>query len=111
MSEVINKLPIKIRNEIESILDRFDANKVNDIMEHLNWKWVNSTSPTGVPVAFEIRQIGRYLLAQSYNGAAENPDGLGYNATGGLIATCNWNCGEPTFELVFAAVKSESYTS
>lgn len=46
---------------IDEIMDNFDFDKVQRVMECINWKWVGH----GVPDAYTLRQEARQLLKES----------------------------------------------
>jgi hypothetical protein len=90
MQKPINSLPLFVRNEVEKVLDEFDAFKVAKVMEFMDWKWA-TLGPEGmtVPPATEIKQTARYLMAESYFSAMRKEnEGRGQVSTGGLVARC-----------------------
>jgi hypothetical protein len=51
-------------NEIESILDEFDFNRVQTAMKALDWKYYNSAD--AYPSIGELRRMARQLLLEAY---------------------------------------------
>lgn len=48
---------------IESIMDNFDFDKVQKVMEFLNWKWVSTEN--GIPSVQELRSQARRLIKEA----------------------------------------------
>lgn len=68
--------------EVEDILDEFDFEKVQKVMEFLEWNWCD-----GVPRIGELRKKARYLLSQVHqNALASEPGDTHCVATGGFKA-------------------------
>lgn len=68
-----------IQNQIDDIMDEFDFDQVEKVMEFLGWEW---SSSNGVPEKYEIKKQARKLLKQ----AAEF-NGGGTTSTGGFVAS------------------------
>ncbi len=72
------------QNDIETILDEFDFEKVHQAMTALNWTWATSA---GVPTIGEMRRCARMLLNYVKNADSDEPDYM--TATGGFHASRN----------------------
>lgn len=70
------------------ILDHFDFNKVQKVMEHLDWTWFQIGDE--VPTVSDIRKKARELLRECADKLLDNPDDNFPDfvvGTGGLYAT------------------------
>jgi hypothetical protein len=119
MQKPIDSLPLYVRNEVETVLDEFDAFKVARVMDFMDWKWATLAHPDmEVPLAAEIKQTARYLMAESYFAALRKEnEGRGQISTGGLVARCMLlprNEGDimprADFEISFEAESANSWT-
>lgn len=66
--------------QIEFVLDEFDFDKVQSVMEFLDWQWRNSSATSEVPSVGRLRRIARTLLREACQSDS------GYCASGGLEA-------------------------
>jgi hypothetical protein len=97
-------LPIYVRNELERTLDRFNADKVHDLMSHMNWRWASSLE--GVPYPWEIREAARGLMYDAWRYCQAEKSEHATCRSGGLRADF-WNHGSGCeFGIVFEAVSS-----
>lgn len=71
-------------NDIETILDEFDFEKVHQAMTALNWTWATSD---GVPTIGELRKCARTLLNYAKHANSEESDYM--TATGGFYVSRN----------------------
>jgi hypothetical protein len=46
----------------KNIISTFDYKSVHSVMNVLNWQWVTSMSPTGIPTIAEIKQAAEEIL-------------------------------------------------
>jgi hypothetical protein len=65
-----------IQEQIDEIMDRFDFERVHDVMMHLNWTWRDALEP---PTTYEIRAHARERLKDAVKHGSSN--------TGGFVAT------------------------
>jgi len=59
------------QNGIQEILDNFDFDKVQSVMQHLNWRWSLGNNVIQVPTVDELKDMAKQLLedadANSHN--------------------------------------------
>ena len=67
------------RNKIDSIMENFDFDKVQSVMDYLDWKWVGTKN--GIPTIEEIEDEAKRMLID----AAFEETSL---SCGGLKVTC-----------------------
>ena len=72
------------QNDIETILDEFDFERVQHAMIALDWTWATSA---GVPTIGEMRKCARMLLNYAKNANPDEPDYM--TATGGFHVSRN----------------------
>ena len=60
----------EIQNEIDTIMDWFDFEKVHTVMTALDWKWAQTGNE--VPLPGEIRQFARKLIWDCISGMLHN---------------------------------------
>lgn len=60
MDEKWNLLSDVERNKIDSIMENFDFDKVQSVMDYLDWKWVGTKN--GIPDVDEIKDEARRML-------------------------------------------------
>lgn len=60
----------EIQNEINTIMDWFDFERVHTVMTALDWKWFNSGNH--VPLIGEIRGFARDLIRDCVDGMIHN---------------------------------------
>ena len=91
-----------IKTKIALCMSRFDVDRVQEMMEKVNWKWAGTDGKEQVPTTYNISHTAQRLLWD-----AAHSESL-YRGTGGLVA--EWtekddelNC---TLELVFEEADS-----
>lgn len=73
-------MPTK-QEHIDNIMDYFDFRRVAEVMQHLDWKWVNCG---GVPEEPDLRVKSREYLSKVYDYGTQQ--GRKYTlATGGFV--------------------------
>ena len=84
----------KQQEAIDTIMDYFKFEKVQKVMEFLDWRWFGSEE--GVPTLPELKQEARRLLKHSL----EEKESI---STGGFhVRYRSYESGEETIELMFA---------
>ena len=67
------------QNRIQEILDNFDFDKVQSVMQHLNWTWSLGANTRGIPEIDDLKKLAKELL--------EDADANGYTiGSGGFEA-------------------------
>lgn len=60
----------KLQDHIDEVMDEFDFEEVQQVMEFLDWKWVSAEE--GVPRVGELRKQVRSLMEQCHQQALKN---------------------------------------
>lgn len=76
----INEREVLYQKIEKEILDFIDFEKINKVMNALDWKWATSKSYTGIPTINELKEQVKYLLRYSW----DNKKSVG---TGGFIVS------------------------
>jgi hypothetical protein len=88
--------------QVEDILDEFDFQRVQKVMEALDWNYFDSVDK--VPSIGELRKMARYLLGIGYN-ADPSPDY--FTSSGGFEVTRYMYPGETVKYLTLKFVVTE----
>lgn len=96
---VQNPVPTNIQEIIDEIIDKFDFNRVHDVMKYMNWEWHGE----GVPSIEKLKNKALYLLQEVY--ITEQ-----YSIQTGGLEACYTNIdGEDCFELKFVLTSVNNY--
>ncbi len=60
------------QNQIQEILDNFDFNKVQSVMQHLNWKWSMGPNNYAIPTIENLVDMATQLLKDA-EAASDDP--------------------------------------
>lgn len=77
------------QDHIDEIMDYFEFEKVQRIMEAVKWRWFSPNEEPRTPDTADLRQKARELLKDAWQGIN---GGTAYRvSTGGLVASCYQN--------------------
>ena len=76
-------------DDINEILDEFDFERVNDVMEAICWEWVMSDGRYGIPSIPELRKQSRRLLEETVSNLISSKETQYYIESGGFRAEAN----------------------
>lgn len=68
-------------------MDEFDYNKVQSVMEDLNWYWATIG---GIPTVVDLKRRSREMLFESIEWVLKHHSNY-YTATGGFEVTVEWD--------------------
>lgn len=63
----INEREVLYQKIEKEILDFIDFEKINKVMNALDWKWATSKSDTGIPTIDELKEQVKYLLRYAWD--------------------------------------------
>lgn len=72
---------------VDETMDEFDYNKVQSVMEDLNWYWATIS---GVPTVADLKRRSREMLLESIEWVLKHRSYY-YTATGGFEVTVEWD--------------------
>ena len=73
------------QDDIDDLIDNFDFDRVETVMQALDWKWANPESHPSVPTVPQMRKTARNLLREAAKMAIKTNQGYSV-ATGGFFA-------------------------
>lgn len=79
------KLSVEQIQSMDEVMDNFDFEKVQKVMDCLKWSWGHESQ---IPDIYEIRQFAKRLLADAYIGLSHLIEDKSLTlSTGGFTAT------------------------
>lgn len=69
---------------IDEVLDNFDFEKVEKVMNAIHWRWAMSEEPDGIPTIAEMRKTARKLLKDL--SVYKKEENINQTGTGGFYA-------------------------
>lgn len=76
---------IEYQDDIDDLIDNFDFDKVETVMQALDWKWSNGDKTLSVPTIPRMRKTARNILREAAKMAIQTKQGYSV-ATGGFFA-------------------------
>lgn len=94
----------QVRDEIDSILDCFDFQRVLEVMTALDWTWWDTD---GVPEIWDLRKMARERLREAVRGLIRTGEKRYYSACGGFFAEAEIEEGNPKIYMKLSFVVSD----
>lgn len=91
-----------MQDKIDTIMDNFDFNRVENAMRATNWTWCSASEPDGIPTQSEIRESARRLLKEVSQKTVSKNSFRYYISTGGFRATKYYD-GELELEFIISS--------
>lgn len=94
----------EVKDDINSILDYFDFQRVLKVMTALDWTWWFTD---GVPEIWDVRKEARQRLEEAVKGLIHSGEKRWFSACGGFLAEAEIEEGNPKIYLKLSFVVSE----
>ena len=91
-------------DDINDILDLFDFERVNDVMNSVCWEWVMSDGRYGIPSIPELRKQSRRLLEETVSALISSKETQYYIESGGFRAEANKYDDDPKIHIKLSFV-------
>lgn len=88
----------KTVKNLTDVINNFDFEKVQDVMQYLNWTWADAEN--GVPELYEIKEKATDLLIDSYEELIKSKEKEFFVGSGGFEASV-WKDNDYFFSLRF----------
>lgn len=89
----------KTVKNLTDVINNFDFEKVQDVMQYLNWTWADTEN--GVPELYELKEKATDLLIDSYENLIKNKEEEFFVGSGGFEASVWKDNDEYFFNLKF----------
>lgn len=91
---------------VQFVLAHFDFDKVQKVMQALNWKWVSSKTSNQIPTVSETVLLAKNYLEMAYDGLVNSRTDRHYCGSGGFKAIATrYADGEIVLELDFVVTE------